>query len=112
MEPDGRRYLLNELMFGEYINFFDITAAYLATLQSKEKENKLTINGLAFPLCTYWRDDKSKKKFNLFSKSKAAYHLLKSKVFHTAPVEKDLSDWLKGHPYKEDENGYPITPTP
>lgn len=86
------------------LNFTELIEAYVEYLQNKEKEKNDIITGLAFPLVIYWQNTKLPKKQKVLIKAEAAFYLLKSKVFKTAEIEKDLEKSAKG--FINDINNY------
>ncbi len=99
-----RNYVLLELLVNNEIDFTEVSSLYVESLKVKNKGQQVIISGLAFPAISYFDGTKP----DIFMKAKAAYNLLKSKVFHTAQCEKELKAFVKKHKYSEDENGYRI----
>jgi len=93
-----------ELLLEDKINFANLLNLYIQSLKEKEKEQRMNINGLALMLSKFIPYNK-KYKPDKFVIAKSAYHLIKSKVFHTAPIEKKLFKIIKENKYSEDENG-------
>lgn len=89
------------------IDFIDLSNAYVEVLKDSNRNKSLVISGLAIPLISYWQNGKMMKSADhaRFIRSKAAYNLLKSKMFHTAPIEKELEAYVDKYGYSEDENG-------
>ena len=111
--PERMSVLLN-LMLEEKMDFIELSRAYIDCLKIREQKNKKTFWGLAMPLATYWQYDKTKDqgkskkdRTKLFTKVKAAYHLLRCEAFKDAEFEKDLEDFLGNYEYSEDEAGHP-----
>ena len=99
--------LFLELLISEKIDYLDINEVYFMYLSLINKKQQMIIHGLATPLIHYWENPDIKLgKQKIFIKCKAAYYLLKSRVFNTALVEKDLQKFIKDNKYSEDENGF------
>jgi len=99
--------LFFELLMSEKIEYLDINEAYIMYLSLIKKNQQTIINGLSVPLMQYWQTPNIKpERQKIFIRCKAAYNLLKSKVFNTAEIEKDLQKVVDDNKYSEDENGF------
>lgn len=102
-----RHFLILQLMKEKQIDFTEFSNIYIQYLQEKDKENNIIISGLSIPLLQFWLTPNLKpKRQEIFIRCKAAYNLLKGKMFHTALIEKDLQKLVDKHKYTEDENGH------
>jgi hypothetical protein len=99
--------LIVELLIEEKIKYTEISNLYVYSLEKKEKDLRVNISGLASML-SYFVPFNRRKKDKKFIEGKSAYHILKSKVFKTAPIEKEYKEILKKTSYKEDEFGLPL----
>jgi len=81
------------------ISFHDIAQVYVESLERDRRRKQNLIAGLATPLITYLQEGKAPKKQEKFLKGKSAFYLLKSMMFHSAPVEKDLEKMVKDNGY-------------
>ena len=102
-----RDYLLLSLLVEGKLDFTHIATLYISSLQSKNKDKQINIAGLAYMLSSSSPNIKNKEQ-KAFIKAKSAYHLLKSGMFHAAPIEKEYIKTVKDYNYKEDENGDPL----
>ncbi len=107
LSPDHRNYLITSLITDNTISFKEISESYVNSLENKNKEKNQLILSMAVPLSHYWDTAKEKKKQDIFMKCRGAYSLLKSRIFHTAQIEKTYEEWLEKHPYEE-EDGHPV----
>lgn len=106
LSKDERNHLILELMFEDKIDYITISNLYVNSLQKKERTLRLNILGLGNMLSVFVPFNK-KKKNKKFIEGKSAYHILKSKIFRTAPIEKEYQEILKRTGYDEDEYGMP-----
>lgn len=96
-----QQLFLHWLKIGK-VNFSSLAASYVGYLEEKRQENNGLIAGLTVPLIQYWQScHLEPKKHDLWMRGKAAYYLLKSRMFETAPVEKELVNCLKESNFKE-----------
>ena len=103
--PEWERHgIVLDLLYQDKISFTEISQLYVQSLRQKDVEKSININGLALTLSAYW-DGEIDNKMYRFTKAKAAYHMLKSKIFRTAPYEKILEKFLKKVPYSESKDG-------
>lgn len=100
-----RNYIIYQLLYDNTINYNEISQLYVESLKSKNKEQNILLFGMSIPLITYFLGTKNTEKQTIFLKCKAAYHLLKSKCFHSANVEKNLEKYVKKYKYSEDKDG-------
>lgn len=99
------KYIVFKLLEGKKLDYTELSKVYVDYLQDKDYKNRVLITGLAYPLSQYWQDHRKNKEEKIFLKCKTAYNLLKSKVFHTAGIEKDLQKIIDDYDYSEDKNG-------
>jgi hypothetical protein len=115
MKPQLKKELLNldktklrrvvfELLKEKKISYVDLSNMYISFLEESEREKNLNVMGLASMLSEFVPFNKRKKRKS-FIESKSAYHILKSKIFRNAPIEKQYEEISKE--YSEDENGIP-----
>lgn len=110
LEEIERNTVILRLLRDRDLLYEELSKLYVASLEYDKKAYEKTIAGLAVPLSSYWLDDKPapRVKSRIFIKARSAYHLLKSRVFHTAQIEKDFEKYLERNPYEEDRDGMPI----
>ena len=101
-----RNSLILELLEKNIINYIELSELYIISLKKKEKKQRLNILGLALMLSSFVPFNKNKKD-KKFIEAKSAYHILKSGVFNTAPIEKKYKEIIKKTGYSEDKNGIP-----
>jgi len=105
LDKDKLHNIIFELLVEEKLSYTDLTLIYTASLRNKEKVQQRNINGLALMLSYFIPLNNRKVKDKKFIESKSAYHLLKSRVFHTAGIEKSFIKIVKKNNYSEDEDG-------
>ena len=92
--------VFNLLMTGA-IDYVSLSEMYVNTLKNKDKENRVLICGLSVPLIHYYTKARPKNKQDLFIKIKAAYNLLKCKMW---PVG-DMQKLVDKYSYSENKDG-------
>lgn len=106
LEPHERQWVLVALLYDESINFTEISEAYTKALEKQRQDHWQDINRLGMRLSAAW-DYIPREKY--FTKAAAAFALLKSGVFHTAPVENEYAAYLAENAYDETDEGFPKT---
>lgn len=101
-----RNILIFELLYENIIDFTEIIKIYVNALKKQKKEQKINISGLVNMLSVFIPFNK-KIKDKKFIEAKSAWHILKSGVFKTAPIEERYKEIVKKSGYNEDENGNP-----
>ena len=97
--------VLLQLLIDGDLQFQDIVVSYVHYLEKLENERSVQVTGLASSLSMWWSKNWRDKDLR---KNKTAYHLLKSGVFHTAEIEKELIKTIEESGYSEDEFGFPV----
>jgi hypothetical protein len=105
LDKDVLKYIIFSLLLDDKISYTDLSNIYVETLKEKQRKNSLLIAGMSIPLISYWGGGKLAKR--KFTKVKAAYHLLKSNMFKSAEIEKELQKCVDEFNYEEDEYGAP-----
>lgn len=99
-ETLSEKELIFEWLIKNRISFQELSEAYVESLKKDKKEYSDIICGMATPLIHYWEIKKIEPEHQeKFIKAKAAFWLLKSMMFHTAPIEKDLEKYVKDYGY-------------
>ncbi len=106
LEGGEAQILIYELLVEGKIDYMKLSEAYVWSLQKSAKEQNLIINKMGMWLSCYWQQH---KKATEFLKAATAWMMIKSGCMRTARIEEDFKAYLKEHPYKEDESGFPIT---
>lgn len=98
----SEKEIVFEWLVKNRISFQELSEAYVRSLQIDKKNYLNIIAGMSTPLISYWQTSKAKPKSQeKFIKAKAAFWLLKSMMFHTAKIEKDLEKCVKDSGYEE-----------
>jgi len=106
LPPLAIQEIIFDLLKTGAVDYVSLSEMYVDSLKKKNNEKETIINGLAIPLSQYWYGTKMPAKHLTFIRCKAAYNLLKSKIFHTAKIEKEYQELVDKYSYSEDENGH------
>lgn len=91
-EKSKQETVLDWLISGE-LQFVELVQSYVFYLKKQDEEQRYMIAGLSIPLIQYWQSCHVKpKKQDVFIRGKAAFYLLKTKLFHGAPIELELEN--------------------
>jgi hypothetical protein len=103
------KYLTEQELFFKWlldgkVNFIQLSQSYTGYLEKLKKDNNILIHSMSIPLASIFnkRETKSQK---IFYKCKAAFNLIKTRIFNGTPFEKELKQLVKENEYSEDENG-------
>jgi hypothetical protein len=111
LKRSALKYVILCLMIEGKLDYIELSEIYVDYLRQEQQKKHRMIFGMSIPLGHYWHAHKGKKKHDIFMKCRTAYSLLKSGMYHTAPIEKEFEEWLEKHPYEEDEYGNPAIKT-
>jgi hypothetical protein len=84
------------------VDYVTLSEMYVSSLKKINDEKQVLICGLSVPLIHYYTNVRPKNKQDIFIKVKAAYNLLKTKMW---PVGK-MQELVDKYNYSEDENGH------
>lgn len=109
LDQEEKKVLIFELLFKRDISYTELSDLYVAVLQKQEDIANRKLHKSSLWLGEVWTKIPTTNKF---LRAASAYAILRSGVFHTAPIEKKYEEYLKENPYEEDDNGFPITKLP